>query len=240
MNPRKICYPSLHQRTLLLSRLRTTQNLSNSPSKTTLWSTALYRAPGHKVNQRSMMSSQKFTAKPGNISSVHRVFDIPELLELILSNLRIRELLRCQQVCHSFHNTTLTSRKIRQQLHLLASETSLVTPKKHQVRDLKKPIYNSLFWNFQGLWADSRYVRDSEEHILQLHALCHKKREAAMPEGSWRNMLVSQPPVKTRIFLESYQSGTRRHWLPRDLILEMDGPTMGDVVDELRRLQVLW
>jgi len=174
-------------------------------------------------------------------SSALQIFAVPELLEHILFYLRIRQLFRCQQVCKSFHATTLISRKTRQQLYLLPSEVATpdTTPRKLQNRDPTKPIYNPLFWNFQGLWADSRYMRDSEEHVLQLHALCMRKREPSMPEGSWRNMLVSQPPVKTKIFVESYQRGTQRHWLPRTLTLEMDGPTMGEVVDELRRMDVL-
>lgn len=72
------------------------------------------------------------------------------------------------------------------------------------------------------------------EYVLYLHAHGHKQREPAMPDGSWRSMLVSQPPVKTRELKELYCPGVRRHWLPTDRVAVMEKPTMGELVGRLR------
>lgn len=173
-------------------------------------------------------------------TAAQQVFEIAELLEHILSFLEIRELLRCQQACVSFRSITRTSTRIRKKLYLLASKTSVpVEGTEKHIQDPKKPVYNPLLWNFQGLWADSRYNRETGEHILQLHALCSTMREPAMLDGSWRSMLVSQPPVKTRVFVEIHRPGVRRHWQSRYRVTDLDRPTMGDLVDELRSFGVL-
>lgn len=178
-----------------------------------------------------------------NTSLACRVFDIAELLEHILSYLDIRELLRCQRVNRAFHATTITSPTLRRILYLAPSQPLACSGTKWQ---RKLPVYNPLLGYFRGV-VKNRY-RDrigkdkTEVHIVELHAPCTEKRRPAVQDGSWRSILVSQPPVKTQIFVEEYVAELvrrKRRFLPRRLKLELDGPTMGEVADALRGMDAL-
>jgi len=148
-----------------------------------------------------------------NNAAAHQVFAIPERLEHNLTYLDILELLRCQQVCNTFLTTTFASPKLQKRLTYRALASSTLSHKH------AKPIYNPLFYNFQGIWAnyhDMRSSGKSREWVLRRHVQSEEKMPPVVTEGSWRSMLVSQPPVKRQCTWSASMGrrggiGCRRH-----------------------------
>lgn len=78
-------------------------------------------ATGENLQQASD-GAQCGTDRPEHIGrAVQEVFDVPELLELILLNLAVIELLELQQVSRQLRDAVKTSKKVQQRMFLIPS-----------------------------------------------------------------------------------------------------------------------
>ncbi|KAI7236903.1 hypothetical protein KC330_g3457 [Hortaea werneckii] len=78
-------------------------------------------ATGENLQQASD-GAQCGTERPEQIGrAVQKVFDVPELLELILFNLTVIELLKLQQVSRQVRDAVKTSKKVQQRMFLIPS-----------------------------------------------------------------------------------------------------------------------
>ncbi|KAI7213037.1 hypothetical protein KC333_g6794 [Hortaea werneckii] len=72
--------------------------------------------------QEASDGAQCATDRPEHIGrAVQKVFDVPELLELILLNLTVIELLKLQQVSRQVRDAVQTSKKVQQRMFLIPS-----------------------------------------------------------------------------------------------------------------------
>ncbi|CZT23993.1 uncharacterized protein RCC_09710 [Ramularia collo-cygni] len=189
-------------------------------------------------------------------SAASRVFNIPELLEIILLNLQSKDLLLSQRTARSFHSTTQGSIKLRRKLFLEPDwnlEGRVFDAYKPGNRPGRKPENNRLLLKaFPGCYPTITLVilRDGISAGGQSTFSSLGRREewswdvcmsfpadrlpdvpAAVlrPEASWRKMLLSQPPCKSLYLVRRWQRG--RH----PAIVREGGVTMGDVFDGVTR-----
>lgn len=129
---------------------------------------------------------------------MHRVLAIYELLELILINLPMRDLLRSQRVCRTWHSAIQTSPTIQQALffspkrrkHPVCPERE--TWEANQLLQVEFPPW------FQLAYIKSRWDWPMARSFNDLPWARDEKRcEAFMrPDASWRRMLLTQPPIR--------------------------------------------
>ena len=167
------------------------------------------------------------------MTAAAQVFAIPELLEMILTHAHIKTLLRCQSVDKLFHATTLTSKKLRRTLYL--------DPEESAGRDALD--INPLFQRFRKLNMELKHDICDEKWTISFNAPNPYSRcKAALSQGSWRNMLVSQPSCSVSLLHYTFMKGSRGGWLSGPLMLpttELRGRvTMGQIVDAFKKAGV--
>jgi len=133
------------------------------------------------------------------------VFNIPELLEIILRHLPIKRLLHVQRVCRQWRATVESSLELQRALFFepISSETLVRCSRDNQR---------------QRPWARSEgdaYVHrvQKKPYLESLQSCTGKTAEAReaffRPEASWRRMLICQPSVRS-VSLYNSASGLRR------------------------------
>ncbi|KAL1652257.1 hypothetical protein SLS58_000384 [Diplodia intermedia] len=154
------------------------------------------------------------------------VLDTPELLELILSKLPVKDLLLAQNVCKTFNTAIASSPTLQQALFLrpfpatatppsLSTSTKLFHYPGHEPtidRWERNPLLAVAFWP----WFD----RSTPESIFfplfwdydtfkELGLADAAKRSALLrPEASWRRMLLTQPPAaELQVMLQTCNRG---------------------------------
>ncbi|GME22633.1 f-box domain protein [Neofusicoccum parvum] len=139
-----------------------------------------------------------------------QVFRTPELLELILLHLPMRDLLLAQRVCQTFRTLVRTSPTLQQALFFKPLPATALpqpsSPSYLRSHPSRKPTAES--WERNPLlipdfwpWFDrddptnkySPTLRDPD--TLKTLPLATERRVWLRPEASWRRMLVVQPPV---------------------------------------------
>ncbi|KAJ7606946.1 hypothetical protein DFH06DRAFT_1309691 [Mycena polygramma] len=149
------------------------------------------------------------------------VISTPELLELILSHLTMRDLLvTAPLVCKTWQFTTLTPTLQR----ALFFQADLAIPSSQsQSAPLFNPLLVELFPAFFAQETEDRWHWPNADMIM---AMPWSKAPDAFrrQEASWRRMLVTQPPARTMIVseLRCARSGRRvRRSVLRNLELRM-------------------
>ncbi|KAF2488882.1 hypothetical protein BU16DRAFT_531927 [Lophium mytilinum] len=154
------------------------------------------------------------------MSSSSRVFAIPELFELILLQLPMRDLLLASQISKAFHATITTSPALQSALFLRPMSTF---PPRQDVSEFQ--INPLLDVTFPGFLSDAPNIpaeewdlhfnhfpnppapNDGSSTALYFRSAWSLQPEAfARKEASWRRMLVCQPPVR-RLTLLNQSSG---------------------------------
>ncbi|KAJ5387907.1 hypothetical protein N7509_010448 [Penicillium cosmopolitanum] len=127
-----------------------------------------------------------------------KVFNTPELFEIILLHLDIRTLLvSAQRVCQTWTVLVQTSPAIQQALFFRSQEN------KWHTESISNPIYNPLLVEaFRPFFPSAEAERDGKEEninfsfkALDMLSSPQKKSAYMRKEASWRKMLLRQPPV---------------------------------------------
>ncbi|PYI35262.1 hypothetical protein BP00DRAFT_308465, partial [Aspergillus indologenus CBS 114.80] len=127
-----------------------------------------------------------------------RVVLIPELLEMILLHLNMRDLLLSSRVCRLWYDVIQQSSRIQQALFFrpYRQRAAIGEP------GLKNALVRDKLWDeFFARVLNSRRRPGNERHHLP--KIESRKREDAYlrPEASWRKMLLHQPPTSLIRFL---------------------------------------
>ncbi|KAI0844963.1 hypothetical protein F5Y00DRAFT_273442 [Daldinia vernicosa] len=179
-----------------------------------------------------------------------RVFEIAELLEKILSSVNKTELLvNMQRVSKQWRDVIKGSPSLQKGLFFRASPNSM-TPYKRYIKNLKLA---SVALPFFSVYLFER--NDSEDrpftHVWMRDIIWHFHSDIIKPwlfeDASWRDMYVSQPPIK-RIFWQIRRDDQMCHGLSLPTtIAEFEFPEglrMGDYYDLILgtrgRHQVSW
>jgi hypothetical protein len=156
-------------------------------------------------------------------SSRARVFAIPELVELILLQLPLRDLLLASRISKGFHATITTSPVIQSALFF---RPACSIKAKHPLDTRARSINPLLQTAFPGFLSEAPPVIQTEigndpsglkfnegpSTVLYLRSAWTLRPEAfARKEASWRRMLVCQPPATRLTLLEKSEgwSGIR-------------------------------
>lgn len=190
--------------------------------------------------------------------AAEQVFQVPELLELVLFNLPQKDLLLCQRVNRSFCNTVKFSPKLQKALFFMPDWS----PRAHSIGDddrtEQKPTNNRLLRRaFPGSYPTVSHVMnrshdqtaaddwitsaDSNEQWSWDVAIQYPSNgtpdccpATQYPEASWRRMHLSQPPCTSlHLFRRWHRSGS-------PAMVREAGLTMGDFVYEASKTQPRW
>ncbi|KAF2428607.1 hypothetical protein EJ08DRAFT_321320 [Tothia fuscella] len=145
-------------------------------------------SPSKKLTRNTTSSKEEVT-----ISASNAVLKTPELLEMILIHLDMREIFSLQRVCHHWHE--------------IIAQDSLILRRKLY---LAPALRESLDYPTDNLFLKSHFPKLST-YLLQgavkwrpkwVKALDESDLEALEPglleceSASWRKMLLTQPPIK--------------------------------------------
>jgi hypothetical protein len=129
-------------------------------------------------------------------SAAHQVLATPELAEIILTHLAMRDLLASQHVCYLWNSIIKTSRPLLRKKYLLADNTARHSPV--QPHALTNPLYLQRFVQQAALHAlrsvnPPVHFLGIDPFVLERTAVFESK------EASWREMLLFQPPVRIAV-----------------------------------------
>lgn len=146
--------------------------------------------------------------RPPSFEACSRFFAIGELLHLFLDQCTINVLLNCSIVCRSWNSAISESKHLQQQLFL----------KPEKDTDQADRRINPIIWtHFAPILYPDMSRRDEPEDLverLEIGSNCSPSDITLLPwarntsmyaptrcafaqrEASWRNMLVSQPPIR--------------------------------------------
>jgi hypothetical protein len=152
------------------------------------------------------MSSANAESRPVSFDACHQFFSIAELFDLFLEQCSVKALLNCTMVCRRWKDTIEFSTLLQEHMFLSpVEETEGVDYKLN-------PLISSYFAPVLGL-SSSEENTLSEGARFEAGNLCTPedlksmswargtsmhaptRRAFAHPEASWRNMLISQPPI---------------------------------------------
>lgn len=125
-------------------------------------------------------------------SQEHRMFQLPEILEMILLETDLRTLLTsAQRVCYLWHDLILTSPRLQEALFFKPCKPSIV-PGHSPARN---PLLAEILWP-ELLCAKLHSVRENPSPWLSAFPFINPEREKVYlrPRASWRRMLLQQPP----------------------------------------------
>lgn len=154
-----------------------------------------------------------------------KVFDVPELLEEILTHLDVKDILGAQCVNWQFRNAVDSSTRLQRQLTFLPSKSGFVS----SPFDTGSYNHGIAVMKYPSAETDSSRKPDQEreltvsvfidDHPLKLGSTC-------------RRILLVQPPIKTIVVDVSCRC---EH--DREEVHNPKGITIGDLVNHTRRLQ---
>lgn len=192
---------------------------------------------------REVIGEESYTAQcPAHATGLaQQVFDVPELLEMILVNLSIEELLAAQFINRQFRDAVNSSTKLQRKLSLLP----------HTSKDFYAPFEENVAPGFYF------YSRASQEDLLtDLQVLREPIGTERWPEAMQakfdpelpkigdrcRRMLVFQPPIKeVRVLTTCCARWSARHtdiqMKDSDIVRNEDGITVGDLLDAASALK---
>lgn len=132
------------------------------------------------------------------LSARDRALSVPEVLEIILLQLPLKDLLvNGQRVNRLFHDVITSSRSLQQALFFRPiRDASTMKVRTNPLLRKKFPPW------FENKWLMSRtFVLSDHKHFWRLDWNSSKERAEAYArkEASWRRMLVAQPPVQDLI-----------------------------------------
>ena len=201
--------------------------------------------------------------RTGDSTTAIRVFDIPELLELILENLDVLDLLSFYRCNRSIRDAIDASSKLQQQLSLRAapadsrlrlplrnfSRFSSGIPRDDERGLFATPIVQIGFSSYEHIGRGfphsnlGQEMPEKEDRTAEIHALFHLRPSQALPRvGSRiRQMLITQPPINQMIVstdcCPSYDysiSSEPRPLFP--MVENLNGVTVGDLYDCTEKL----
>lgn len=139
------------------------------------------------------------------MANCEKILQTPELLELILVQLPIKDLLLARRISTTFNNLIQTSPTLQQALFFRPRPASSPPPtppassaplRSHPTGDLVTETWqrNSLLTSAFPPWFDRPGLFISPE-AFEMLPLASEQPAYLRPEASWRRMLVTQPPV---------------------------------------------
>jgi hypothetical protein len=155
-------------------------------------------------------------------SPAHQVLATPELAEIILTHLSMRDLLASQHVCYLWNTIIKTSHPLLRKKYHLAEKVATESPLQHAHTN---PLYLQRFVQQAALHA-LRHVNPSvhflgiDPFVLNRSAIFESK------EASWKDMLLFQPPVRIAV-LRPLSAHFEDGWFE---IRNDEGLKMGDLV----------
>jgi hypothetical protein len=156
-------------------------------------------------------------------SPAHQVLAMPELAEMILTHLSMRDLLASQHVCYLWNTIIQTSHPLLRKKYLMPN----IPSKQDSLQRHPKtnPLYLQRFVQQAALQA-LRQVNPSV-HFLGIDPFVLQRMSSFETEdASWRDMLLFQPPVRNAI-LRPLSAHFDDGWFE---IVNDDGLKMGDLV----------
>lgn len=188
-----------------------------------------------------------------NLQEQQPVFDIPELLEAILCHLPANDILLNKAVCKTWKNCIEASIKIKMAMFLLADGKvwPMISDMLIFQRLLFAPLTSLEEIPSEDLTSPCVRLNPAlKKHLIDLNAgnLWYDETNRLTIRGSvpesevnWKNMLLTQPPVRERWARLSFgtplselmeREKLQRTWLR---LRNVDGLTMGDVMRAIRR-----
>jgi hypothetical protein len=156
-------------------------------------------------------------------SAAEQVFGTTELVELILTNLSLRDLLAAQRACFLFSEVVKRHSEIRKTRYLLPDHSLSLKITGYANTN---PLYLQRFVQQACLFALQQPNLNVD--FLGMDRFVRKREKSfAEPSANWRQMLLFQPPVKLAL-LKSMSSHFEDTY---SYIGNIDGLTMGDVVE---------
>lgn len=186
----------------------------------------------------SRRTSVSTDSKPSSTPAATAVLCTVELLELILSNLRMRDLLSAQRVSYLWSRIISTHKAILKTKYLLpdtsiplynSPATNWTTP-----TPFTNPLFIQRFVQSSALYA-LRRVNPQANFMGMDHSVRAHIDSLGEDTASWRRMLLFQPPVK-KAWLRPMSA--RFEDPPRLLVARegCEGLVMGDVVAAFEEL----
>ncbi|KAK3696626.1 hypothetical protein LTR37_017879 [Vermiconidia calcicola] len=153
-----------------------------------------------------------------------KVFDVPEILELVLGNLDVEEIFIASETCSTFRDTIAASSKLQTLLHLRAAPAAETSVKTISSSGLRTPQFDCALSIFDPngtvVRIDASFVTSGKQPGGHLPTVGRRRG----------NMLVCQPPI-TRM---SMQHGCWT-WAAVDQpfrgVVAKSGLTIGDLWD---------
>ncbi|USW56437.1 Putative F-box-like domain superfamily protein [Septoria linicola] len=139
-------------------------------------------------------------------TSIEQVLATTELLEAILLQLPIRSVLLSQRISKTWHATITSSISLQRALFLRPAPVLSTSPRSRKIHfiDLSTPCHQVLsLRGTQSLLTSILPIRKREK--VSTFTLTNSRSSATEDEvGSWRSMLLSQPPRDTECFIGNY------------------------------------
>ena len=170
-------------------------------------------------------------------SSVHAVFALPELFEMVMIHVDMKTLLLSQRVSTRFRDSIITSPRLLRKLWLLPQKVNPeLPPPKRMLNPLLYDKRLRLRLKDLFLWPSKKPAIDVHFHTLE-----GARRLPAT--GSWAGMILVQPHAPEAVFEMAYHSGpvfrrqspsgrTAKHQRARAMTY-LYPPTMGELRDDL-------
>jgi hypothetical protein len=197
--------------------------------------------------------------------SATAVLSTPELLEIILLHSEPYVLIRLQQVCRRFKDHIVSTKALQRRLFIEADPSIVFTnsmdhdhdpnplPMKKNLADsiLLNPFVGSIFsspsdrrgFTISGeqiheKWSlEQQATRWKEQKFLLVHLPSEKRKWLSLPEASWRNMTLTQPPIThVAVFMGSprYPGEETAHSPDYMVVSNPEGVRLGEILDNAR------
>lgn len=152
------------------------------------------------------------------------VFATLELLDMILSNLAMRDLLASQRVSYLWNQAIQKSRKMQRRRYLLADTPQDLSPiYRHQQSN---PLFLQRFVQ-QAVFYALRQVNPTVQFMGMDHFVLQRVKAFGEKEASWRKMVLFQPRASVAVLtpMSANFDGNNVYFLRNE-----EGLKMADVV----------
>ncbi|KAJ5381092.1 uncharacterized protein N7496_003520 [Penicillium cataractarum] len=156
-----------------------------------------------------------------------RALALPEIITSIMHQMDMRTLITAQRVCQTWNNLIKSSRSLQQALFFLPDDTL----------DPTKPrIYNNLLAEiFPSFFPHITSTSTEQTTLTSITFVSNHKplKKYLQPEASWRQMLTTNPPIRTIGHL-SYATGMMGlTWTQQKALPQKHGLRMGTLFEML-------
>ncbi|KAI5363705.1 putative F-box domain-containing protein [Septoria linicola] len=186
------------------------------------------------------------------MSAAAGVADVPELLEAILLHLALKDILLAQRVSRTFRDGINSSPTIQRALFLRPSHdftVALFGPIRTPIKDCTTSCidwHGGTVSTSRGLLRMACEASDDTRHDIEFNPFAietsrtanvsprkiHLPRSAIGDEACWRDMTLSQPPMREVII----DHGRAAHWHMVRASMPSRGVTLGDLEQGLESL----